>query len=124
MYATRDALGTRYRSFATEQEAIAIASALAAAEDWLYDEGADAPTAVYVAKLEELQAPLLTSPPAPRQLTPLLTSLPLALAGRRRRGRRARPRGGRAARGLQRARGGDGQVLRLRGVGRRAVRAH
>jgi heat shock protein 4 len=56
VYAMRDAISTRYSKFATEEEASSISAKLTASEDWLYDEGADATKAVYVAKLDELKA--------------------------------------------------------------------
>merc|ERR1719223_1909881 len=56
VYAMRDAIGTRYSKFATEEEASSISAKLTATEDWLYDEGAEATKAVYVAKLDELKA--------------------------------------------------------------------
>ena len=56
VYAMRDAIGTRYSKYATEEEASSISAKLTATEDWLYDEGAEATKAVYVAKLDELKA--------------------------------------------------------------------
>lgn len=56
VYSIRDQLATRYEKFSTEDERSKMGTKLTEMEDWLYEDGADAEKAVYVAKLAELNA--------------------------------------------------------------------